>query len=120
MRKTLFILVVFVMAFGNAGFAQHKTNLKSTATENVLKHYGVREETSVVPEIAFWHSASGEDYRTVYTYDEYDYYLIEEYTKIDQVHMDTNVLEEIAKNLPEDLNSYSLCDFNGYFGHEQL
>lgn len=46
--------------------------------------------------------------------------LMEEYTKIDQVHMNTDKLEEIAKRLPEDLESYSLCDFNGYFGHEQL
>lgn len=46
--------------------------------------------------------------------------LIEEYTKIDKVHMDINKLEEIARTLPEDLDSYSLCDFNGYFGHEQL
>lgn len=45
--------------------------------------------------------------------------LIEEYTKVDQVHMDINKLNEIAKSLPEDLDSYSLCDFNGYFGHEQ-
>ena len=45
--------------------------------------------------------------------------LIEKYTEIDQVHMDINKLEEIAKGLPEDLESYSLCDFNGYFGHEQ-
>ena len=114
MRKTLFILVVFVMAFGNAGFAQHKTNLKSTATENVLKHYGVCEETSVVPEIALWHSASGEDYRTVYTYDEYDYYLIEEYTKIDEgdgwrdfyminyeYDFNGNVFEVLAKSASE-------------------
>ena len=45
--------------------------------------------------------------------------LIEEYTKVDKVHMDIRKLEEIAKSLPEDLESYSLCDFNGYFGHEQ-
>ncbi len=45
--------------------------------------------------------------------------LIEKYTKIDQVHMDLKLLEDIAKTLPEDLDSYSLCDFIGYFGHEQ-
>lgn len=45
--------------------------------------------------------------------------LIEEYTKIDQVHMDVHKLEDIAKTMPENLESYSLCDFNGYFGHEQ-
>lgn len=46
--------------------------------------------------------------------------LIEKYTEVDQVQMDINKLEEIARILPEDLDSYSLCDFNGYFGHEQL
>lgn len=46
--------------------------------------------------------------------------LIEKYTEVDQVHMDINKLEEIAKTLPEDLDSFSLCDFNGYFGQEQL
>lgn len=45
--------------------------------------------------------------------------LIEEYTKEDKVHMNVSRLEEIAKTLPEDLESYSLCDFVGYFGHEQ-
>lgn len=46
--------------------------------------------------------------------------LIEAYTKIDQVHMDPEELEKIAMMLPEDMDSYSLCDFNGYFGHEQV
>ena len=84
MKKGLFILAVLVMAFGNVSFAQHKANLKSNATQQVLKHYGVRDETTVVPEIATWETTYGEKYRTVYTYDEYDYYLIEEYTKIDE------------------------------------
>lgn len=45
--------------------------------------------------------------------------LIEEYTKTEQVHMNIENLARIAESLPEDLMSYSLCDFNGYFGHEQ-
>lgn len=77
-------MAVLVMAFGNVSFARHKANLKSNATQQVLKHYGVRDETTVVPEIATWETTYGEKYRTVYTYDEYDYYLIEEYTKIDE------------------------------------
>lgn len=85
MKKGLFILVVFMMTFGNVGLAQQcKVNLKSNATSNVLKHYGVREETIMVPEIATWQTADNVHYRTVYTYDEYDYYLIEEHTKIDE------------------------------------
>ena len=71
-------MLILVMAFGNASFAQRKAILKSNATQNVLKHYGVRDEITVVPQVATWHSASGEDYRTTYAYDEYDYYLTEE------------------------------------------
>lgn len=84
MKKGLFTLTILLMAFGNVGFAQHKANLKSNAMQNVLKHFGVRDETTMVPEIATWETTSGEKYRTVYTYDEYDYYLIEEHTKIDE------------------------------------
>ena len=84
MKKGLFTLAVLVMAFGNVSFAQHKANLKSNATQHVLKHYGVRDETTIVPEIATWETTDGEKYRTVYTYDEYDYYLVEEHTKIDE------------------------------------
>ena len=84
MKKGLFTLLILVMAFGNVSFAQHKANLKSNATQHVLKHYGVRDETTVVPQTAIWGTTYGEQYRTVYTYDEYDYYLIEEHTKIDE------------------------------------
>ena len=84
MKKGLFVLAVLVMAFGNVSFAQHKANLKSNATQHVLKNYGVRDETTIVPEIATWETTDGEKYRTVYTYDEYDYYLVEEHTKIDE------------------------------------
>lgn len=73
-----------MMAFGNVGLAQRKANLKSDATRNVLKHYGVCDETTVVPETAHWWTVDGEQYRTTYTYDEYDYYLIEELTEGDE------------------------------------
>jgi hypothetical protein len=84
MKKGLFTLLILVMAFGNVSFAQLKANLKLNATQHVLKHYGVRDENTVVPETAIWETTNGEQYRTVYTYDEYDYYLIEEHTKIDE------------------------------------
>lgn len=84
MRKVIITLAVLVMAFGNVGFAQRNTPLKSNATANVLKHYGVRDETTVVPQTATWHTVDGEKYRTTYTYDEYDYYLIEEFSEIDE------------------------------------
>ena len=84
MRKVIITLAVLVMAYGNVGFAQRNTPLKSNATANVLKHYGVRNETTVVPQTATWHTVDGEKYRTTYTYDEYDYYLIEEFFEINE------------------------------------
>lgn len=45
--------------------------------------------------------------------------LMERYTAVDQVHMDIKKLNEIAQELPEDMESFFICDFNGYFGHEQ-
>ena len=79
MKKALFTLAVLVMAFGNVGFAQHKANLKCDATQNVLKHYGIRSESNIVPSTAQWTDAYNDQYRVAYTYDEYDYYLVEEF-----------------------------------------
>ena len=111
MKKAFFTLAILVMAFGNIGFAQCKADLKSDVTANVLKHYGVREGTAMVPEIATWRTDDDVKYRTVYTYDENDYYLADEYTKIDEGNgwMDYfmityeydfygNVIEELAKS----------------------
>lgn len=84
MKKAFFTLAILVMAFGNMSFAQRKADLKSAAIANVLKHYGVRAETSMVPEIATWRTDDNVKYRTVYSYDENEYYLNEEYTKIDE------------------------------------
>jgi len=78
MKKTVLTLAVLVMAFGNVGFAQNEVNLKSNATANVLRHYGVRDEITAVPESCLVRSASGDKGRSTYTYDEYDFYLIEE------------------------------------------
>lgn len=84
MRKAIFTLAILVMAFGNASFAQRKAILKSEATQNVLKHYGLRDESTIVPDKAFWETTYGESYRTTYSYDEYDYYLIEELTEVNE------------------------------------
>lgn len=46
--------------------------------------------------------------------------LMAEYSKYSKTNMDIKKLEEIAKRLPEDLESFSIADFNGYFGHGQL
>lgn len=45
--------------------------------------------------------------------------LMEKYTQYDQINMDEIKLEEIAKQLPEDLESLAIADFRGYFGNEQ-
>jgi len=78
MKKGLFVLAVLVMAFGNMGLAQRNTLLKSNATANMLKHYGVRSESTIVPETARWEDTYGTQYRTYYYYDENEFYLSEE------------------------------------------
>ena len=83
MKKAFFTLAILVMAFGNASFAQRKANLKSDAIQNVLKHYGLRDATDLVPQTATWQSALGVSYHTTYSYDEYDFYLVEELTEVD-------------------------------------
>jgi len=45
--------------------------------------------------------------------------LMAEYTKIDQLSMDENILRKIAEKLPEDIEGLALADFIGYFGNEQ-
>ena len=45
--------------------------------------------------------------------------LMERYTAIDQVHMNLDILDNIAASMNEDMDSFMICDFNGYFGHEQ-
>lgn len=84
MKKSIITLAVLVMAFGNVSFAQSKAELKSIATQNVLKHFGVRDESMLVPESAEWSTTIGDKYRTTYTYDEYENYRIEEFTEINE------------------------------------
>ena len=78
MKKAFFTLAVFVMAFGNMGFAQNEAYLRSKVTDNVMKHYGLRDEITVVPETCLLTRIEGDSARSTYMYDEYDYYLIEE------------------------------------------
>lgn len=82
MKKVVFTLAVLVMAFGNVSFAQRNAYLKSTEKEIVLRHYGLRND-DIRPSVATWSSVADESYRTTYTYDEYDYYLIEELIEMD-------------------------------------
>ena len=45
--------------------------------------------------------------------------LMEKYSQYSQVNMDINKLDEIARNLSEDMESYIIADFDGYFGMGQ-
>ena len=84
MKKVFFTLTVLVMAFGNVGFAQHKTNLKTNENEKeiVFRHYGLRND-DIRPSEAIGSSIYGESYRYTYSYDEYDYYLTETLLEVD-------------------------------------
>jgi hypothetical protein len=72
------------MAFGNTSFAQRKVDLKMNPTKNILNYFGFRDESTIVPLVANWETTEGGEYRTTYTYDEYDFYLIEEMTKVNE------------------------------------
>lgn len=45
--------------------------------------------------------------------------LMQEYSKYSQVQMDIEVLDRIAQSMPEDIESYMVADFHGYFGTGQ-
>lgn len=84
MKKTIIIMAVLVMAFGNVGFAQRNALLKSEATAKMLKHFGVRDETDMVPMDAYWQDTYNTYYHTTYIYDEDELYLAEEVTQMDE------------------------------------
>ena len=88
MKKAIFTLAILAMAFGDVALAQTKgalkNKLKSNATETVMKHYGLRDESTIVPQEANWVDAYNDHYRVTYTYDEYDYYLLEEFYARDE------------------------------------
>ena len=75
-------MLILVMAFGNAGFAQPYNDLKSRVTEQILKQYGLVRESYVVPQQANYNVLEGAQYRTTYYYDEYEYTLTEEITEV--------------------------------------
>lgn len=87
MKRMFFILAVFVMAFGNVSFAQRKANLKNNFRTNkneiVLKHYGLRND-DVKPAQAICQTTNVDEmFRYTYTYDEYEYYLMETLLEMD-------------------------------------
>ena len=120
MRKALFTLAVLTMAFGNVSFAQQRVTLKSNATQNVFKHYGIRDEITTVPQTADWRTVDGDFYRINYTYDEYDYYLIEEVmSEMD----DDNWVDVVMINYEYDfsgnvIEALSQTAYEGYWENE--
>ena len=75
MKKAIITLAVLVMAFGNVGMAQKAINLKSIGKANMLKHYGLRDRSDMVPQTAEYQDTFGDKYRVTYEYDENEYYL---------------------------------------------
>lgn len=75
MKKAIITLAVLVMAFGNVGMAQKAINLKSIGKANMLKHYGLRDRSDMVPQTAEYQDTFGDKYRVSYEYDENEYYL---------------------------------------------
>ena len=78
MKKAIFTLAILMMAFGNVGLAQNRINLKSLDMATMLKHFGLRDRSDVVPQTATWQDTYGDQYRVTYEYDEDEYYLINE------------------------------------------
>lgn len=83
MRKLFFTLAVFVMAFGNVSFAQRTASIRSNEKQIVYKHYGLRND-DVKPLQAVCQTTDIDDMlRYTYTYDEYDYYMVEALVEMD-------------------------------------
>lgn len=83
MKKLFFTLAVFVMAFGNVSFAQRTASIRSNEKQIVYKHYGLRND-DVKPLQAVCQTTDIDDMlRYTYTYDEYDYYMVEALVEMD-------------------------------------
>ena len=76
MRKSIITLAILVMAIGNVSLAQRKADIKSNEKELVFRHYGLRND-DIRPAEAIVETTYDESYRYTYTYDEYEFYLIE-------------------------------------------
>ena len=80
MKKAILTLAVLVMAFGNVGLAQNMAKLPEM-DKQVMRYYGVRHNGDLRPAQAVVAQLNGDKSRYTYTYDEYDYYLIEEFVE---------------------------------------
>ena len=81
MKKAIFTLAVFVMAFGNMGFAQSKADVRMNTTGQIFKQYGLVRESYIVPQQANYYESDGTQHRTTYYYDESELTLTEEITE---------------------------------------
>lgn len=78
MKKAIFTMAIFVMAFGSTSFAQSKANLRDMSKQYVLKQMGLVRESYIVPQQANYSEVDGTQHRTTYYYDEWDFTLTEE------------------------------------------
>lgn len=76
MKKTIVTLAVLVMASGTVGLAQTGKDLSKAHEIAMRQHLGTRDE--FIKPLQAICDDNGEKYRVSYTYDEYDYYRIEE------------------------------------------
>ena len=85
MKKVFLTLAIFVMAFGNANlFAQRSERLAQIQKQVMEQYRGSSKELGYYLETAVYSEIDGNAIRTfrnTYTYDEYDYYLIEVLTE---------------------------------------
>ena len=88
MKKVFLTLAVFVMAFGNADlFAQRSERLAMIQKQVKEQLRGSRDDSWYAPETATFTEINGNStttFRSTYTYDEYDYYLIEKLVEIQE------------------------------------
>lgn len=88
MKKVFLTLAVFVMAFGNADlFAQRSERLAMIQKQVKEQLRGSRDDSWYAPETATYTEIEGNStttFRNTYTYDEYEYCLIEKLVEIQE------------------------------------
>lgn len=85
MKKVFLSLAVFVMAFGNANLFAQRSERLAMIQKQVKQLRGSRDDSWYVPETATYTEIEGNStttFRNTYTYDEYEYCLIEKLVEI--------------------------------------
>ena len=115
MKKVILTLTIIAMAFGNANLFAQKTS-HETITSQILKHHFGNREEIIKPEKAVYkthENGSAVEYTTSYTYDEYEYLLLEEYTEAGAMRKERktyeydfygNVLSELEESSANGIN----------------